>query len=54
MSGSDDHDNDQSGGQGSGGIPAKRAMDEDRKVSIDDGNGSGKKKRVSLSCAQCE
>lgn len=43
------------GTPGPSGLPAKRAIDEqDRKSSIDDGNGSGKKKRVSLSCAQCE
>ena len=60
MSGSDDHDQDHEqnsgqGGSGGSGIPAKRAIEEqDRKVSMDDGQGSGKKKRVSLSCAQCE
>jgi len=33
--------------------PAKRAIEEqDRKGSIDEGGGS-KKKRISLSCAQC-
>jgi hypothetical protein len=53
MSGSEDHD--QNSVQGSSGIPAKRAIEEqDRKVSMDDGNGSGKKKRISLSCAQCK
>lgn len=52
MSGYDDADGSSNHG-GPSGNTAKRAMDDqDRKVSMDDGSSS-KKKRISLSCAQC-
>lgn len=54
MSGYEDDGGSNHGGPSGSGNPAKRAIEEqERKGSLDDG-GSSKKKRISLSCAQCK